>query len=148
MHVESIEFGINQYKISFGHKLNNVNPRFDFDAWSLLKPTTTTLVEATTTLVKMNMPEETEETTTAAVNVNDRKVSWGRLRRVDSLNLEAGKLSFNSAHNQVQVISSFVWEKLSFDALCSIMLLVLILATSALVISLFVHFRSHCYENR
>ncbi|CAA3019906.1 potassium transporter 5 [Olea europaea var. sylvestris] len=30
--------------------------------------------------------------------LKDRKVSWGKLRRVDSLNLEAGRLSFKPSH--------------------------------------------------
>ncbi|KAI3467836.1 hypothetical protein Pfo_024499 [Paulownia fortunei] len=32
-------------------------------------------------------------------NINERKVSWARLRRVDSLNMEAGNLSFKPTHH-------------------------------------------------
>ncbi|KAK4413524.1 Potassium transporter 5 [Sesamum alatum] len=32
-------------------------------------------------------------------NIRERKVSWARLRRVDSLNLEAGNLSFKPSHH-------------------------------------------------
>lgn len=31
--------------------------------------------------------------------LKDRKVSWAKLRRVDSLNLEAGRLSFKPSHS-------------------------------------------------
>ncbi|KAL8534976.1 hypothetical protein ACS0TY_010849 [Phlomoides rotata] len=49
-----------------------------------------------------NVGTEMAEATTTEneTNIKDRKVSWGQLRRVDSLNLEAGKLSLNFTHNQ------------------------------------------------
>lgn len=36
--------------------------------------------------------------------LKDRKVSWGKLRRVDSLNLEAGRLSFKPSHRSQVVL--------------------------------------------
>ena len=42
--------------------------------------------------------EEIEITAEADKNrLKDRKFSWAKLRRVDSLNLEAGRLSFSSS---------------------------------------------------
>lgn len=32
-------------------------------------------------------------------NMKDRKTSWAKLRRVDSLNLEAGRVSMTTSHN-------------------------------------------------
>ncbi|KAL0335876.1 UNVERIFIED_CONTAM: Potassium transporter 5 [Sesamum radiatum] len=49
--------------------------------------------------------EQGEQPTTAAEgaeresNIRERKVSWARLRRSDSLNMEAGNLSFNPTHH-------------------------------------------------
>lgn len=41
-------------------------------------------------------------------NMKDRKVSWAKLRRVDSLNLEAGRVSFPPTHHaNSQVRPSF-----------------------------------------
>lgn len=42
--------------------------------------------------------ESAKETTTEKKNLKlkDRKVSWAKLRRLDSLNLEAGRVSMNA----------------------------------------------------
>lgn len=54
------------------------------------------------------MADQSSETVeaNASVDVSDnnetikgRKMSWAKLRRVDSLNMEAGKVSFNSTHD-------------------------------------------------
>ncbi|XP_020551449.1 potassium transporter 5 [Sesamum indicum] len=53
------------------------------------------------------MAEQGHQPTTAAAaegaekesNIKERKVSWARLRRVDSLNMEAGNLSFKPTHH-------------------------------------------------
>lgn len=52
---------------------------------------------------EVETPEEeievaTEKTPTTTAALGDRKVSWARLRRVDSLNLEAGRVS--TTHSQ------------------------------------------------
>ncbi|XP_057718733.1 potassium transporter 5-like [Arachis stenosperma] len=50
---------------------------------------------------RMGIEEETETVATAVETNNklkDRKVSWAKLRRVDSLNLEAGRVSLSDSH--------------------------------------------------
>ncbi|RYR02840.1 hypothetical protein Ahy_B06g081677 isoform B [Arachis hypogaea] len=50
---------------------------------------------------RMGIEEETETVATAVETNNklkDRKVSWAKLRRVDSLNLEAGRVSLSGSH--------------------------------------------------
>ncbi|XP_052184585.1 potassium transporter 5 [Diospyros lotus] len=42
--------------------------------------------------------EMRQEETTQIPNMKERKVSWAKLRRVDSLNLEAGRLLFSRSH--------------------------------------------------
>uniref|UniRef100_A0A7N0V0S4 Potassium transporter n=1 Tax=Kalanchoe fedtschenkoi TaxID=63787 RepID=A0A7N0V0S4_KALFE len=46
----------------------------------------------------MAQPATEEGNLGAEKGMNDRKVSWGKLRRADSLNLEAGKLSYAPSH--------------------------------------------------
>ncbi|CAI8609503.1 unnamed protein product [Vicia faba] len=50
---------------------------------------------------QVNIDEETETTTKEILEkkLKDRKVSWAKLRRVDSLNLEAGRVSMNTNHH-------------------------------------------------
>ncbi|CAK8562656.1 unnamed protein product [Lathyrus sativus] len=50
---------------------------------------------------QMNIEEETETITKdiPEKKLKDRKVSWAKLRRVDSLNLEAGRVSMNTNHH-------------------------------------------------
>lgn len=38
-----------------------------------------------------------------ATRMKDRKVSWAKLRRVDSLNLEAGRVCFTQAHHHASL---------------------------------------------
>lgn len=42
--------------------------------------------------------EGVEVVSTPEPNLKDRKVSWGKLRRVDSLHLEAGRVSTFGSH--------------------------------------------------
>lgn len=62
---------------------------------------------------------EQQQTETAAavtengtVNMKDRKVSWGRLRRVDSLNMEAGDISFKPSthHASTHQVYNCLWK--------------------------------------
>jgi hypothetical protein len=46
---------------------------------------------------QMEMAEEVQ-TTEVETKLKDRKLSWARLRRVDSLNLEAGRVSMPHSH--------------------------------------------------
>jgi KUP system potassium uptake protein len=49
---------------------------------------------------QVNIEEETEITKEISEKkLKDRKVSWAKLRRVDSLNLEAGRVSMNANHH-------------------------------------------------
>ncbi|CAJ2663947.1 unnamed protein product [Trifolium pratense] len=49
---------------------------------------------------EVNIEEETEITKEISEKkLKDRKVSWAKLRRVDSLNLEAGRVSMNANHH-------------------------------------------------
>ncbi|CAK8562661.1 unnamed protein product [Lathyrus sativus] len=50
---------------------------------------------------QMNIEEDTETITKdiPEKKLKDRKVSWAKLRRVDSLNLEAGRVSMNTNHH-------------------------------------------------
>lgn len=53
--------------------------------------------------------EGKEKTETMAVKnkLKERKISWAKLRRVDSLNLEAGRVSKTQHNNQVSISSNF-----------------------------------------
>ena len=42
--------------------------------------------------------EQMEEETTVENKLKGRKISWANLRRVDSLNLEAGRVSMSHGH--------------------------------------------------
>jgi len=46
---------------------------------------------------QMEMEEEVQ-TTEVETKLKDRKLSWAKLRRVDSLNLEAGRVSMPRSH--------------------------------------------------
>lgn len=49
---------------------------------------------------RVSIEDETETTKEITEKkLKDRKVSWAKLRRVDSLNLEAGRVSMNANHN-------------------------------------------------
>ncbi|GAU28514.1 hypothetical protein TSUD_156710 [Trifolium subterraneum] len=50
---------------------------------------------------QVNIEEEEIEITKeiSEKKLKDRKVSWAKLRRVDSLNLEAGRVSMNTNHH-------------------------------------------------
>lgn len=55
---------------------------------------------------EVNMEEETDTITKDIIpekKLKDRKVSWAKLRRVDSLNLEAGRVSMNANHDHSKV---------------------------------------------
>lgn len=69
----------------------------------------------THTSIETGMADEAHQSATNAAaesgeketNIKERKVSWAKLRRVDSLNKEAGELSFKPTHHASrQVISS------------------------------------------
>ncbi|GFY88073.1 high affinity K+ transporter 5 [Actinidia rufa] len=54
----------------------------------------------------LSMKEEEEEEEEEEANNNlmkERKVSWAKLGRVDSLNLEAGRLTFSQSHTSINV---------------------------------------------
>jgi KUP system potassium uptake protein len=48
----------------------------------------------------VEMEEGADDQTTEIVErkLKERKISWAKLRRVDSLNLEAGRLSLSQSH--------------------------------------------------
>lgn len=48
--------------------------------------------------------ETTEVEIKNQVNLKDRKVSWAKLRRVDSLNLEAGRISGRTTHGHASKV--------------------------------------------
>lgn len=61
--------------------------------------------------------EEGVEIATEAREVEklkERKVSWTRLRRVDSLNLEAGRVSMSHAHSSEVLLADFVGKMFFF----------------------------------
>lgn len=48
------------------------------------------------------------ETTEVERKLKERKVSWAKLRRVDSLNLEAGRLSLSQTHASTTKVRTYV----------------------------------------
>lgn len=49
------------------------------------------------------------------LKLKDRKVSWAKLRRVDSLNLEAGRVSLSAAHSsKVNLTNTIHINKIKF----------------------------------
>ena len=61
---------------------------------------------------------ETETVTEAENNKNrmkDRKLTWAKLRRVDSLNLEAGRLSFSHSKSTTSKVLYFIRSLLLLD---------------------------------
>jgi len=49
----------------------------------------------------------TEAREAEKLNMKERKVSWTRLRRVDSLHLEAGRVSMSHAHSSEVLFANF-----------------------------------------
>lgn len=43
--------------------------------------------------------------------IRERKVSWAKLRRVDSLNMEAGSVSFKPGHHSASSPASSSWDR-------------------------------------
>lgn len=72
-----------------------------------------------------NPPAENE------VGIKERKVSWAKLRRVDSLNMEAGNVSFKPTHHaSTQVfllLHIFFKKKQKFENLSYYMLIIVVL---------------------
>ncbi|XP_057773917.1 potassium transporter 5 [Salvia miltiorrhiza] len=64
---------------------------------------------------------QTETTATdpapADANIKERKVSWAKLRRVDSLNMEAGNLSFKPTHHASTQVSWGRTMSLAFQSI-------------------------------
>jgi len=59
---------------------------------------------------RVSIEDETETTKEVTEKkLKDRKVSWAKLRRVDSLNLEAGRVSMNANHHSKVLHSYFIY---------------------------------------
>lgn len=59
----------------------------------------------------VEMEEEEEPENKTALNMEERKALWVKLRRVDSLNLEAGRVSMSHAHFSKVLIANFACSR-------------------------------------